>query len=132
LLRQKLSLIKTVAIDTPGGNLSLKIKSRAQQTTLNPNKKPDNGNGIVIINRSGYKSRMFDILKDNTKFEQLKIQKSNIYKETVKREDKVCKLLNELKNEELISEQQHDELMPIGSRPGILYGLPKVIILIFQ
>jgi hypothetical protein len=132
LLRQKLSLIKTVAIDTPGGNLSLKIKSRAQQITLNPNIKPDNGNGIVIINRSGYKSRMFDILKDNTKFEQLKIQKSNIYKETVKREDKVCKLLNELKNEELISEQQHDELMPIGSRPGILYGLPKVIILIFQ
>jgi hypothetical protein len=27
----------TVAIDTPGGNLSLKIKSRAQQITLNPN-----------------------------------------------------------------------------------------------
>jgi hypothetical protein len=70
---------------------------------------------------------MFDILKDNTKFEQLKMLKSNIYKETVKREDKVRKLLNELKNEELISEQQHAELnTPIGSRPGILYGLPKV------
>jgi hypothetical protein len=26
-----------VAIDTPGGNLRLKIKIRAQQTTLNPN-----------------------------------------------------------------------------------------------
>ena len=63
---------------------------------------------------------MFDILKDNTKFEQLKMQKSNIYKETVKREGKVRKLLNELKNEELISEQQHDELTPIGPRPGIL------------
>ena len=88
--------------------------------------KPDKGNGIVIINRIDYKSRMFDILKDNTKFEQLKMQKSNIYKETVKREDKVRKLLNKLKNEEFISEQQHDELTPIGSRPGILYGLPKV------
>ena len=65
--------------------------------------------------------------KDNTKFEQLKMLKSNIYKETVKREDKVRKLLNELKNEELISEQQYAELnTPIGSRPGILYGLPKV------
>ena len=60
--------------------------------------KPDKGNGIVIINRSDYKSRMFDILKDKTKFEQLKMQKSNIYKETVKREDKVRKLLNEMKN----------------------------------
>jgi hypothetical protein len=28
---------KDVAIDTPGGNLSLKIKSRAQQITLKPN-----------------------------------------------------------------------------------------------
>jgi hypothetical protein len=28
--------ILIVAIDTPGGNLSLKIKSRAQQITLNP------------------------------------------------------------------------------------------------
>ena len=74
---------------------------------------------------------MFDILKDNTKFEQLKMQKSNIYKETVKCEDKVCKLLNELKNEELISEQQHVELTPIGSRPGILYGYLKFINLIF-
>jgi hypothetical protein len=26
-----------VAIDTPGGNLSLKIKSKAQQIILNPN-----------------------------------------------------------------------------------------------
>ena len=26
-----------MAIDTPGGNLSLKIKSRVQQITLNPN-----------------------------------------------------------------------------------------------
>jgi hypothetical protein len=33
----KVSFFKTVAIDTPGGNLSLKIKSRAQQITLNPN-----------------------------------------------------------------------------------------------
>jgi hypothetical protein len=30
-------VIETVAIDTPGGNLSLKIKSRAQQITLKPN-----------------------------------------------------------------------------------------------
>ena len=30
-------LLRTVAIDTPGGNLSLKIKSRAQQITLKPN-----------------------------------------------------------------------------------------------
>ena len=32
-----LTFILNVAIDTPGGNLSLKIKSRAQQITLKPN-----------------------------------------------------------------------------------------------
>jgi hypothetical protein len=29
--------LEIMAIDTPGGNLSLKIKSRAQQITLRPN-----------------------------------------------------------------------------------------------
>jgi hypothetical protein len=38
--------VKTVAIDTPGGNLSLKIKSRAQQITLKPN--------IIIINNNKF------------------------------------------------------------------------------
>ena len=39
---------------------------------------------------------------------------------------KMTKLLNELKQGEVITKQQFDELKPIGSRPGILYGLPKV------
>ncbi len=34
--------------------------------------------------------------------------------------------MKELKREEIISEQQFDELKPIGCPPGILYGLPKV------
>ena len=29
-------------------------------------------------------------------------------------------------NEDIISEQLYQELSPIGFRPGILYGLPKV------
>jgi hypothetical protein len=37
LLCDKTCLIFTLAIDTPGGNLSLKIKSKAQQITLKPN-----------------------------------------------------------------------------------------------
>ena len=30
--------------------------------------KPDKGNGVVIINRTDYNSRMLNILDDNTKF----------------------------------------------------------------
>ena len=47
-------------------------------------------------------------------------------KETLSKETKITNLLKELKQDEVISEQQFDELKPIGSRPGILYRLPKV------
>jgi hypothetical protein len=48
--------------------------------------KPDKGNGVVIINRTDYNSRMLNILDDNTKFERIDLRKSNIYKETTRRE----------------------------------------------
>ena len=88
--------------------------------------KPDKGNGVVIINRMDYNSRMLNILDDNTKFERINLKKSNIYKETTRREDAVRTLINELKFNDIISEHLSKELNPIGSRPGIMYGLPKV------
>jgi hypothetical protein len=50
----------------------------------------------------------------------------NIYKETTRCEDAVRTLTNELKSNEIISEHLSKELNPTGSRPGIMYGLPKV------
>ena len=47
--------------------------------------KPDKGNGVVIINRMDYNSRMLNILDDNTKFERINLKKSNIYKEITRR-----------------------------------------------
>ena len=88
--------------------------------------KPDKGNGVVIINRTDYNSRMLNILDDNTKFERINLKKSNIYKETTRREDAVRTPINELKSNDIISEHLSKELNHIGSRPGIMYGLPKV------
>ena len=85
--------------------------------------KPDKGNGVVIINRADYKARMQDILSDNTKFN---LVDNTALRETLAKETKLTNLLKELKQGEIISEQQFDELKPIDSRPGILYGLPKV------
>ena len=59
--------------------------------------KPDKGNGVVIINHTDYNSRMLNILDDNTKFEQINLKKSNIYKETTRHEDAVQTLINKLK-----------------------------------
>ena len=78
---------------------------------------------MVIINRADYKARMQDILSDKTKFD---LVDNTVLRETLTKETKLTNLLKELKQEEIISEQQFDELKPIGSRPGILYGLPKV------
>ena len=75
---------------------------------------------MVIINRADYKARMQDILSDQTKFD---LVDNTVLKDTLTKE---TNLLKELKQEEVISEQQFDELKPIGSYPGILYGLPKV------
>ena len=58
--------------------------------------KPDKGNSVVIINRADYKARVQDILSDNTAL-----------RETL---TKITNLLKELKQDEIISEQQFDEL----------------------
>ncbi len=84
--------------------------------------KPDKGNGVVIINCADHKARMLDILSDKMKFD---VFDNTILKKTLTKETKITNLLKELKQEEMISEQQFDELKPIGSRPGILYRLPK-------
>jgi hypothetical protein len=67
---------------------------------------------------------MLNILDDYTKFERIDLKKSNIYKETTRREDAVRTLINEFKSNEINSEHLSKELNPVGSRPGIMYGLP--------
>ena len=81
---------------------------------------------IPLKSIKDYNSRMLNTLDDNTKFEQINLKKSNIYKETTCHEDAVQTLINELKSNDIISEHLSKELNPIGSRPGIMYGLPKV------
>ncbi len=85
--------------------------------------KPDKGNGVVIVNRKDYTDKMDQILKDATKFEKLT---SDPFKETLKREKQVRKTLLDLKKQNVIDDFTYERLAPTGSKPGILYGLPKV------
>ena len=85
--------------------------------------KPDKGNGIVILNKTEYIQKMEDILDDRSKFQ---ILKEDWLKEIIKQEDKINRLATKLKKEKEISDQQYDYLHTSGSKPGILYGLPKV------
>jgi hypothetical protein len=85
--------------------------------------KPDKGNGVVILDKNDYNSKMEDILQDTTKFER---SMDDPVKLTLQRENRLKRLLTTLKKSESISPASYEQLLPTGSRIGILYGLPKV------
>nr|XP_027226988.1 uncharacterized protein LOC113818961 [Penaeus vannamei] len=83
--------------------------------------KPDKGRGVVILNKCDYEQKLMDILSDKTKFKQIttKISTHLLYLE-----DKLNRLLRTIKAS--ININTYNSLMTSGSRPGVLYGLPKV------
>ena len=77
----------------------------------------------MILNREDYDEKMATILNDSTKFRQLNCDP---LKETMRRETKLRNFLKKLKNEHVITDEIYKKIAPTGSKPGILYGLPKV------
>ena len=68
---------------------------------------------------------MENILKDNTKFEKVKI-KTGILNFQVNHEKRINDYLKSLKNSGSLSVNQYKKIKAVGSKPGILYGLCKV------
>ena len=66
---------------------------------------------------------MNDILNDTAKFYWLQ---TDPIETAIRQENRRKNYLQELKNEDIISQQLYHELSPISCRPGILYSLPKV------
>ena len=71
--------------------------------------KADKSNTVVITEKNAFINKMKKIISDTTKFEK-----------------KVTDLIKRLENEGKISEKEYQLIYPRGSRPGILYGSPKV------
>ena len=82
--------------------------------------KPDKGNGIVIVSRLDYLNKMKQLLSDNTKFKPLT---SN---PTKAREESLSSYLRKLRKDGIIDDAVFQKILPSGSSPGVLYGLPKV------
>ncbi|CAF3447999.1 unnamed protein product [Rotaria sp. Silwood1] len=82
--------------------------------------RPDNGRGVVLLDKIDYLSKIHNILNDTTKFSFLS------YDLTITRETKLIKLLNRLLDEGSISKDFYILAKPFGSIPSRLYGLPKV------
>ena len=85
--------------------------------------KPDKGCGVVILNRGDYKQKVYDVINDADKFEEIYIDEKKLL---IKLEDKLNNALRYLKTKGNISESFYNESYTSGSQLGNLYGLPKV------
>ena len=82
--------------------------------------KPDKGNGVVIINKLDYLNKMKLLISDATKFKKL------TQNPTKSREDSLISYLRKLKKDKIINDATLHKILPCGSTPSVLYGLPKV------
>ena len=80
---------------------------------------------MVLVDKDVYVKYMENILKDQSKFEKVKI-KTRILNFQVNHEKRINEYLKSLKNSGSLSVDQYKKIKAVGSRPGFLYGLCKV------
>ena len=85
--------------------------------------KPDKGNGVVVLDKCSYIGKMETILSDNTKFKPVM---TDPFSFLLTHEDKVNRILRKLKSKNTIDETTFQSMYCSGSKPGIMYGLPKI------
>ena len=86
----------------------------------------DKGNTLVITDRENYLKGIKSLLSDNTKFIPLIIDQNKWLNYIVNLEKKLKEHFKTLKRDNKISEDEFQSIFPIGTRPGTLYGQPKV------
>ena len=74
--------------------------------------KPDNGNGVVILNRKLYDNAIQEIISDTSKLEKFNEDP------TLKREASLQRFLHKLKQKSFFNENEYDKLYPCGSAPA--------------
>ena len=82
--------------------------------------KPDKGRGVVVMDRADYLRKMYTIIDDPSTFRAIDTDT------TMKNEDRLTRILGDLKKEEFISEGEYSLALPVGAMPARLYGLPKL------
>ena len=67
-----------------------------------------------------------DLINDSSKFQLLPFKKSNQLRYLINQELAIKKALSPLLEKNAITKETYEHLNPVGSSPGIMYGLPKV------
>ena len=83
-------------------------------------RKPDKGNGVVILYRKLYNNAIQKIISDISRFKKLNEDP------TLKREASLQRFLCKLKQKNFFNENEYDKLYPAGSAPARIYGTPKM------
>ena len=86
--------------------------------------KADEGNTVVILNKKGYHLKMKKILSDTSKFHKLSIYQNKLIILSIWKIELF--VLKKLKDKNQILDNKYEDLHPVGSRPGILYGCAKI------
>ena len=94
--------------------------------------KSDKGNTVVLCDKTAYIERMKELIDDDTKFMDLNKHPDEWLSHILNSEKRVRQALYKYceKNKKhvkyVFTEQQYWSIAPTGTRPGILYGLPKI------
>ena len=94
--------------------------------------KSDKGNSIVLINKSDFLDKMYNILSDSKKFVKFSLVDDKHLNFIIGTEKKPTDFLKESKASEAISETNYKKLKPRGSSFGVLYGLCKTYKKVFD
>ena len=139
---EDLSLMKARLLDTalssyesfsrnqsPSENLTASEFKALRHLSKNKNpviQKADKGNTIVILDKISYISVIEEILNDHTKFSNLYMPTGKEISYIANLEKRITSDLKLLKDDEIIDKTTYKNIKPVGSRPGVLYGLGKV------
>ena len=80
----------------------------------------------MILDKISYISATEEILNDHTKFSNLEIAFGKEINYITNLEKKTTSDPKLLKDEEIYDKATYKNIKPVGSRPGVLYGLRKV------
>ena len=80
----------------------------------------------MVLDNCSYISAIEEILNDNSKFSKLDIPAGKEINHIVNLEKRITSELKLLKDKEIIDKSTYKSIKPVGSRPGILYGLGKI------
>ena len=86
--------------------------------------RPDKGNGVVILRRDDYISKMEQILSQKDKFERIGAADEN--DNTQKQEQAISAFLRRAVANKHLPAEVYDRISPVGSTRPRMYGLPKI------